>query len=216
MQIGNKLQQARIKSGYTQEQTADALGISRQTISNWENERTYPDIKSVVILSELYKVSLDYLLKEKEETIVNDYIDYLKESTDTVKSKVSLSKLILIISYLIIWVFSVIAFWFFTDGADAMAYGLIFLWGLLPVTTFVISLLIATNNFWKGKKWLSVLILGTMYMLSEYCTFSAANMVSFGKINLPDFTMILIGGVISSAGFGMGTLIYHIKLKKSK
>ena len=108
---------------------------------------------------------------------MNDYIDYLKESTDTVKSKVSLSKLILIISYLIIWVFSVIAFWFFTDGADAMAYGLIFLWGLLPVTTFVISLLIATNNFWKGKKWLSALILGTQFFVCSktfsfirYCT----------------------------------------------
>ena len=48
MEIGAKLRQARIAAGLTQEQTAEALGVSRQSISNWENEKNYPDIVSVV------------------------------------------------------------------------------------------------------------------------------------------------------------------------
>ena len=86
MDIGNKLQRARIKANLTQEQVAEALGVSRQTISNWENEKTYPDILSVITLSDLYQVSLDYLLKEKEEKSMTNYLDYLEESTNTVKS----------------------------------------------------------------------------------------------------------------------------------
>ena len=54
---------SRTDAKITQEQAAQALGISRQTISNWENERSYPNIVSVLKMSDLYSVSLDYLLK---------------------------------------------------------------------------------------------------------------------------------------------------------
>ena len=49
----------------TQEQSAEAIGVSRQTISNWENEKTYPDIVSVVKMGDLFSISLDRLLKEE-------------------------------------------------------------------------------------------------------------------------------------------------------
>lgn len=65
MEIGAKLKGARISAKLTQEQAAQALGVSRQTISNWENEKTYPDIISVVKMSDLYQISLDHLLKEE-------------------------------------------------------------------------------------------------------------------------------------------------------
>ena len=64
MDIGGKIKKSRTDAKITQEQTAQALGISRQTISNWENERSYPDIVSVLKMSDLYSVSLDYLLKD--------------------------------------------------------------------------------------------------------------------------------------------------------
>ena len=51
--------------------------MSRQSISNWENEKNYPDIVSVVRLSDLYAVSLDALLKE--EAPMSDYLDYLEK-----------------------------------------------------------------------------------------------------------------------------------------
>ena len=89
MDIGTKLKDARVLAGLTQEQVAEELGISRQTMSNWENGKTYPDIVSVIKMSDLYSVSLDHLLKDKAPQ--SDYIDYLAESTDTVKSKKYLS-----------------------------------------------------------------------------------------------------------------------------
>ena len=64
MDIGGKIKKSRTYAKITQEQAAQALGISRQTISNWENERSYPDIVSVFKMSDLYSVSLDYLLKD--------------------------------------------------------------------------------------------------------------------------------------------------------
>ena len=60
MDIGTKIKNARISANLTQEQVAEALDVSRQTISNWENEKTYPDIVSVVKMSHLYNISLDH------------------------------------------------------------------------------------------------------------------------------------------------------------
>lgn len=81
MEIGKKLKEARMQSGMTQENVAEKINVSRQTISNWENERSYPDIISVIELSSLYSVSLDVLLKGDEKMI-----EHLEDSTNVVKS----------------------------------------------------------------------------------------------------------------------------------
>lgn len=188
MDIGAKIKNARIKAELTQEQAAESLGVSRQTISNWETEKTYPDIASVVKMSDLYAVSLDYLLKEENHM---NYLNYLKESADVVKSKNKFSKLILIIAYLAIWAISLVFFWLFTSGSDAMGYSIIFFYILLPVTTFVLSFLIGKNDYWGRWKWISAIIFGVMYMLTEYVTFSVANMVAFDKVNEPEWGMFI-------------------------
>ena len=82
--IGCKIKAARIEKKLTQEQVAELLGVSRQTISNWENEKSYPDIISVIKMSDCYEVSLDYLLKGEQK--MKTYYDYLEESTNVVKS----------------------------------------------------------------------------------------------------------------------------------
>lgn len=81
MQIGKKLKEARINSGLTQEQVAEEIKVSRQTISNWENERSYPDIINVIDLSSLYSIRLDDLLKGDDKMI-----EHLEENTNIVKS----------------------------------------------------------------------------------------------------------------------------------
>lgn len=81
MEIGKKLKDARVKSGFTQEYVAEEIQVSRQTISNWENEKSYPDIVNVIRLSDLYCVSLDELLRGDQ-----DMIKHLEESTDVVTS----------------------------------------------------------------------------------------------------------------------------------
>lgn len=63
MRIADKIKDARIKKEYTQEQAAENLMVSRQTISNWENGKSLPDVISIIRMSDLYEVSLDELLK---------------------------------------------------------------------------------------------------------------------------------------------------------
>lgn len=81
MEIGSKLKNARTASGFTQEKVAEEIQVSRQTISNWENEKSYPDIVSVIKLSGLYNISLDELLKGDVKMI-----EHLEETTNIVKS----------------------------------------------------------------------------------------------------------------------------------
>ena len=69
MDIGGKIKKSRTDAKITQEQAAQALGISRQTISNWENGKSYPDVNSLVLLSEAFEVSLDKLIKGDVENM---------------------------------------------------------------------------------------------------------------------------------------------------
>ena len=81
MEIGKKLKDARMKSGFTQENIAEKINVSRQTISNWENEKSYPDIISIIELSNLYSISLDDLLKGDRAMM-----EHLEECTTVVRS----------------------------------------------------------------------------------------------------------------------------------
>lgn len=91
MEIGKKLKNARIEAGLTQEKAAEKIDVSHQTISNWENEKSYPDIISVIALSDLYSVSLDELLKGDQKMA-----EHLEESTNVVKSNKKLTGAILL------------------------------------------------------------------------------------------------------------------------
>lgn len=141
---------------------------------------------------------------------------YLKcpgENTDmnTTKSGNKLSGLLPVFTYLAVWAAALISFWVFKSGSDAMGYSVVYLWILLPITTFFTSLVIGINNYWGRKKWISVAAYGVMYMLAGYATFSVANMITFNKINMPEFIMIPIGAAISAAGMGLGTGIRIIR-----
>lgn len=77
MSLGNSLFSARKKSGMSQEEVAEKLGVSRQTISKWELDETLPDIRQSKKLSNLYHLTLDELIdfdidvKEIEQIIEN-------------------------------------------------------------------------------------------------------------------------------------------------
>ena len=77
MTLGNKLSKLRKTNNYTQEQLADILGVSRQAISKWESDLTYPETDKLIRMSDLYGCSLDYLLKDTIET------DYTTQDTPT-------------------------------------------------------------------------------------------------------------------------------------
>ena len=63
MELSEHIKEHRARLGMSQEQLAEAIFVSRQTISNWETDRTYPDVQSLLLLSNLFKVSVDSLIK---------------------------------------------------------------------------------------------------------------------------------------------------------
>lgn len=67
MDIGKRIREYRKIYNLSQEQLADKIFVSRQTVSNWENNKTYPDIQIIVSLSILFNVSLDELIREDLE-----------------------------------------------------------------------------------------------------------------------------------------------------
>lgn len=63
MDISNQIKKRRIDMGLSQEELADRIYVSRQTISNWETDKTYPDIQSLLLLSVLFDTTIDVLVK---------------------------------------------------------------------------------------------------------------------------------------------------------
>lgn len=75
MELGNRIKKFREKINLSQEELADKVYSSRQTISNWENDKTYPDVNSLKLLSNIFDVSLDDLIEgdiEKMKTTINE------------------------------------------------------------------------------------------------------------------------------------------------
>lgn len=65
MDFGDKLKQYRLKEGLSQEQLAEKIGVSRQAITKWETKRGLPDVENMIILAELFNLTLDELVLEE-------------------------------------------------------------------------------------------------------------------------------------------------------
>ena len=63
MEISNRIREERDRAGLSQEALAEKIYVSRQTVSNWETGKTYPDVQSLLLLSNLFGVSIDSLVK---------------------------------------------------------------------------------------------------------------------------------------------------------
>ena len=63
MELGKQIKKYRQEVQLSKEELADRVYVSRQTISNWENDKSYPDVNSLVLLSEIFQISLDNLIK---------------------------------------------------------------------------------------------------------------------------------------------------------
>ena len=79
--IRDKLKQARLTANLSQEVLAEKIGVSRQTVSNWENGRSYPDIASIIVLSDIYGIALDTLLKGDKEIV-----KHFRKNTNMIRS----------------------------------------------------------------------------------------------------------------------------------
>lgn len=215
MEIESKLKNARNENGITQEHAAELLGVSRQTISNWENNKSYPDIISVIKMSDFYSVSLDHLLKE-DNTMNQNYQEFLEESTNTVKAKKNLSKTIILSTYFVVWIVSMILFW---NVIDVMSDELdvILKWIILPVLLLVITVIVAKNDYFGKGKWLCIVGAAISYLTVPYTRFiymQEEETATF-TFKFPNITYMVVGIVISMCGLGLGILWNHMLAKNN-
>lgn len=90
MKLGESLFQARKKRGFSQEDTAEKLGVSRQTISKWETDETLPDIRQAKRLAELYHLSLDELIRFDPD--VEEIQRIIEKTSSETESKIDWTK----------------------------------------------------------------------------------------------------------------------------
>ena len=212
MEIGSKLRTARNEKGITQEQAAELLGVSRQTISNWENNKSYPDIISVIKMSDIFSVSLDHLLKE-EKSMKQTYQDFLEESTNTVKAKRDLEKIILLSTYFVIWVVAMIVFWNI-KGPIAAGLNIAFRWILLPLLLLISTVTVAKNDYWGKGNWLCILGAAITFLTVPYTEFAEELGTATFSFRFPNFGYMVIGVIVSLCGIGIG--VYWKKKATSK
>lgn len=102
MTFGHMLKEARQKVGLTQEDIVREVGVTRQTVSNWENDRSYPDLGSIVKLSDLYGISLDDLLKQDAD--LRKRMEAQRERTKRILSGlISLGMLLVTSNFILTW-----------------------------------------------------------------------------------------------------------------
>ena len=101
MTLGEKIAKQRKQLNYTQDQLAEILGVSRQSISKWESDITYPETDKLIELGKLFNCSMDYLLKdeiiEKNEinsSEFNEKDEEIKEKLMTDKNKQKTKKIL--------------------------------------------------------------------------------------------------------------------------
>ncbi|CUP17488.1 HTH-type transcriptional regulator immR [Roseburia hominis] len=76
MILADKIIEERKKNGWSQEELANKLGVSRQAVSKWESAGSIPDLQRILQMSELFGVTTDYLLKDEiEEEPLNEYVE---------------------------------------------------------------------------------------------------------------------------------------------
>jgi len=163
MILADKIIKLRKQSAWSQEELAEKMNISRQSVSKWESANSIPDLNRIIMLAEIFDVTTDFLLKDEYETF--DSVTESKEPSVTqitleqalkyVENKMEMSSLIS--KGVMLCLCSVIPLFFFLAMAetnrmnltDDMAAGFGIL-GILLMVSIAVSFFIKTNQYEKG------------------------------------------------------------------
>lgn len=128
----------------------------------------------------------------------------------------SKAQIAIITTELGIFTIAVFAFWAFAGRSDAMGYGILYIWGLMPLVSFVTSLAVGLLNVWGryGASWPALCAI--LITLLPCVTFDAAHALHFGSLLAPNLTMLIGGCIVSYIGFAVGIVIRSIKKKTSE
>ena len=149
MNIADRLQTLRKSRGISQEALADEIGVSRQAVSKWESEQSMPDLDKIILLSEYFEVTTDYILRG------------IESPPQAQGRKVDANLFVIVATVLnLIGVGMTCAVWYEKQIATALMIGVVFL--ALGCMVYGVGLLNAApdtksrarENFWKYNIWL--------------------------------------------------------------
>lgn len=97
MELSKQIKKYRLEANLSQDDLAEKIFVSRQTISNWENDKSYPDVNSLLLISEVFQISLDNLIKGDVERMRKeiDEQERLRFRKDSIISTILLLAVIL-------------------------------------------------------------------------------------------------------------------------
>ena len=156
MELGKQIKKHRQEVQLSQEALAERVYVSRQTISNWENDKSYPDVNSLVLLSETFQISLDNLIKEDIE-VMKDVIQ--KEEIEKMNRYGKIYTIMLIATAVsAVPLFMLLGVW------ALISWGII--WGISMYFAFMLEKIKKTMMFKRIKKLLHFLR-ATDWMISK-------------------------------------------------
>ena len=209
MELGTKLKNAREKLNMSQENVADKIGVSRQTLSSWENEKTYPDIISLINLSNLYSVSLDTLLKEQDKQ--SGYVDYIDKAIGVIKNKQKIYKCLEIGVYLLLIGIFIVLYWTGNENTQNEVYITMHTF-LLSSLIVIVSLLIGIDESWGKNRWFLICFFAITYGWSDVFThlwrvnIEVGDSVCMTIISIFTPSTYASGAFLSFIGLGIGAL----------
>lgn len=205
MDLGTRLANARAKQNLTRQEAAERLGVDPQRIADWEENTVTHDDSTAVRLGELYQVDLTDLMAKEGAPVT-------PEEQAPKASRRRSSVLLVLLVYLAVWAVMVALFWVrLKPGDDALGYGLLTFYFILPAVTLVASAFIGRDTALGPKRWLMILFFGGMYMLAQYVTFSLATMRAAGSVRTLPLNMLAAGLLLSAVGMAIGAVLHRLE-----
>lgn len=202
MTIGDRIQRARVQAGLTQDQAAERLKVSRQTISNWENDKTLPDVAMAREIGQVYGVGLDELISGNVPVENHDSVPTQFESNKGIGRA-------WLWCYGIVWLCCVLFFWIFGSGGGFAMFYAIFVYGLFyHSVSALVAFLLGLFDCWPVKRYLLVFLFGLGQMLLPWLTYSLRHtLFNSGRINPLPWTDFVTGICISAVCITLGSLV---------
>ena len=139
MNIADRIQHLRKGKGISQEELADKIGVSRQAVSKWESEQSIPDIDKIIIMSDFFDVTTDYILKG------------IETKAQAGERKIDANIFAVMVSAInFIGLILASALWYEQQNATAIVIGLVFM--ITACAIFGIGLAAATENTTRAKR----------------------------------------------------------------
>ncbi|AUJ30758.1 MAG: helix-turn-helix transcriptional regulator [Liquorilactobacillus hordei] len=197
MKFGDRLKNARTEMNLTQEQVANDFFITRQTISSWENEKTYPDIASLIKLSDYYHISLDTLLKE--DSGMKEYLE--KKSVEKSILPIFITLIIIDLLFITLLILKIVNVIQFSNDVVLILniFGTLNAIALLQLSSFKIKLGTKSKKLITNKKLNLGLGIGGILLIA-------------GMLFRLLTKLALIGGILTGMGFAILVIYLFLKM----